>query len=153
MTSQKKRDLLSITPSAHRFCSLLQGYTALRFSLWVKLSPPLLLTMASPSRTRKPSAQIESIIINNTLDEMDQWIPQTIVKGSWVLLQARRQKCRSKNEFFSSWKGRVKDFRLAENKKAVKEVLIQHVFMHKEVQLIEWPEHLPLYRPNCKFLS
>ena len=107
--------------------------------------------MASPSRPRKPSAQIESIIINNTLDEMDQWIPQTIVKGSWVLLQSRRRKRRSKNEFLNSWKGRVKDFKLAENKKSVKEVLIQHVYMHREIQVHEWPEHLPLHRSNCKF--
>ena len=113
--------------------------------------------MASSSRSRKPSAQVESIIINNTLDENNQWIPQTIVKGSWVLLQARQGKRRSKNEFLSSWKGRVKDFRLAENKKTVKEVLIQHVYMHKELCLDEcqsiylyidqtvMPEHLPLH--------
>ena len=101
--------------------------------------------MASPSRSKKPPASIESITINNTLDEQNQWIPLTIVRGSWVLLQARIMKRRSKNEFLSSWKGRVKDFRLAKNKKTVKKVLVQHVYMHRELLLVEWPEHLPLY--------
>ena len=103
-------------------------------------------------RSRKPKAYIESATIYNTMDESNQWIPLTIVKGSWVLLQARRRKRRHTNEFLTSWKGRVKDFKLAENRKTVKEVLIQHVYMHKELRLEERPMNLPLHRPNCKLL-
>ena len=103
-------------------------------------------------RSRKPTAYIESATIYNTMDESNQWIPLTIVKGSWVLLQARRRKRRHTNGFLTSWKGRVKDFKLVENRKTVKEVLIQHVYMHKELRLEERPMNLPLHKPNCKLL-
>ena len=104
-------------------------------------------------RSRKPSAYVESITTYNTMDDMNQWIPLTIVRGSWVLMQAQRKKRRSSNEFLNSWKGRVKDFKLANNQKIVKEVLIQHVYMHQELRLDERPQNLPLHRPNCKFFS
>ena len=104
-------------------------------------------------RSRKPSAYVESATIYNTMDERNQYIPLTIVKGSWVLLQARRRKRRSTNEFLNCWKGRVKEFKLAENKKIVKKVLIQHVYMHRELKLEKRPINLALHRPNCKFLT
>ena len=109
--------------------------------------------MATQDRPRRPPALIESITIANILDEENQWMPLTIVKGSWILLQSTKRKRRSSNEFLASWKGRVKDFKLKENNKVVKEVLVQHVYMHKELTLTEWPQNLPIHRPNCKFLQ
>ena len=104
-------------------------------------------------RSQKPSAYVKSITIYNTMDERNQWIPLTIVGGSWVLMQARRRKRRSTNKFLNSWKGRVKNFKLGENRKTVKEVLIQHVYMHRELKLEERPQNLALHRPNCELLN
>lgn len=106
--------------------------------------------MAILERSRRPSSQIEAIIVANTLDEQSQWIPLTISKGSWVLLQTRKRKKTSFNEFLDHWKARVKDFSLMGTQKTIKEVLVQHVYMHKELSLSERPEGLPLHRPNCK---
>lgn len=108
--------------------------------------------MVTFDRLGRPLASIEIITIANALDEQHQWIPLTIIKGSWILLQSRKRKRRSSNEFLASWKGRVKDFRLKENKKTIKEVLVQHVYIHRELTLFEWPQELPIHRPNCKFL-
>ena len=73
-------------------------------------------------RSQKPSAYVELVTTYNTMDDMNQWIPLTIVRGSWVLMQAWRKKRRSSNEFLNSWKGRVKDFKLADNQKNVKKL-------------------------------
>ena len=56
----------------------------------------------------------------NTLDENNNWIPLTITKGSWILLQSRKQKSISSNEFVLGWKARVLNFSLWENKRSVK---------------------------------
>lgn len=108
------------------------------------------LILNVPERTRRPSSQIEAITLSNTLDEENQWIPLTIVKGSWILLQNRKRKRTISNEFLYHWKARVIAFRLKDNRQTVKEVLVQHVFMHKELNLTNRPVDLPRYRPNCK---
>ena len=78
-------------------------------------------------------------------------------KGAWVLMQPKRSKKRSKKQqstsaFLTSWKGRVKGFRVKEGRRYVKEILVQHVYMHRELQLREYPAYLPHHRPNCKHM-
>lgn len=106
--------------------------------------------MNSLQRPRRPSAEMESITVSNTLDEDNKWTPLTITKGSWILLQTRKRKPQHSNEFLDHWKARVKDFSLQGTQKTIREVLVQHVYMHKELSLPTWPEGIPMRRPNCK---
>lgn len=109
--------------------------------------------MHSTQRPRRPSSQIDSITVTNVLDEDNKWTPLTITKGSWILLQTRKRKAKHANEFLDQWKARVKDFSLSGTQKTIREVLVQHVYMHKELSLCTWPEGLPKRRPNCKLVS
>ena len=113
--------------------------------------------MEISTRYKRPSASIESIATYNTFDKENCWIPTNVERGSWIIMQhARRKTQTTKNQFISCWKSRVKDFRLGTNKKAIKEVLVQHVYMHKELHIDPTSFDLPLYRPKCKssnFLS
>ena len=101
-------------------------------------------------RSRKPPSSIESMLIHNRVDEMERWIPLVIRKGSWITMQQnkRRKTNPSISHFINAWKGKVKQFKLENGKKMV---LVQHVFMHREIQL-QSGTSLPRHRPNCKFL-
>ena len=79
------------------------------------------------------------------------WTEIHITKGSWVLMQPprRRKHNTSKNLFRSAWKGRVKDFKIEVGKTTIKEVLIQHVYMHNEL-VLDSESSLPTHIPNCK---
>ena len=72
----------------------------------------------------------------NTLDEENKWTPVTITKGSWILLHTRKRKTQHPNEFLDNWKARVKDFRLLGSQKTIREVLVQHVYMHNYHSLL-----------------
>ena len=112
-----------------------------------------LTTMSSSSssqRPRRPPSSIEAITVSNTLDEDNNWTKLTISKGSWILLQTRKRKILFPNVFLDHWKARVKDFWLQGTQKTIREVLVQHVYMHKELSFGTWPEGLPQRRPNCK---
>ena len=108
--------------------------------------------MSSSNGPQRPSSSIEAITISNTLDEDNKWTTLTLKKGSWILLQTQKRKRASPNEFLDNWKARVKDFRLLGTQKVVREVLVQHVYMHKELSFATWPEELPLCRPNCEYI-
>ncbi len=109
--------------------------------------------MEAPSRSRRPSSFIDSIVTFNSYNDQNQWNPLSISKGSWIIMQQskRRKKSTTNNQFLSCWKGRVKDFRATSSGKVVKEILVQHVFMHKELHLQQGVYNLHLHRPNCKF--
>lgn len=102
------------------------------------------------SRSRRPSSSIESMCIYNRVDGDERWIPIIIKIGSWITMlpNKRRKFNEQSNHFISAWKGKVKDFKVDKGKKMV---LIQHVYMHKELQLL--PNiALPRHRANCKSL-
>ena len=46
----------------------------------------------------------------------------------------------------------MKDFKIEVGKTTVKEVLIQHVYMHNEL-VLDTKRGLPTHRPNCKSLN
>lgn len=54
----------------------------------------------------------------------------------------KRRKKQSTNRFLASWKGRVKDFKVKEGTKCIKEILIQHFYMHQELVLQDYPSYL-----------
>lgn len=102
------------------------------------------------SRPRRPRTSVFSILIPNSINKDNMWTEIHITKGSWVLMQPRRRKHNTnKNIFRSAWKGRVKDFKIEVGKTTVKEVLIQHVYMHNEL-VLDTESGLPTHRPNCK---
>ena len=80
-----------------------------------------------------------------------------VEKGAWVLMQPKSIKKKSKNQqststFMASWKGRVKDFRVKEGRRCIKEILVQHVYMHRDLVLWKSPASLPHHTPNCKHM-
>ena len=63
----------------------------------------------------------------------------------------RRKQTTSKNLFRAAWKGRVKDFKIQVGKTTIKEVLVQHVYMHNELVVDSvGAMGLPTHRTNCK---
>jgi len=87
-------------------------------------------------RLRRPRSEIHTVIISNTVNARNHWIQLQLARGSWVLLQPRgRKHSSSKNIFLKAWKARIKDFKIETGKKIIKEVLVQHVYMHKEIVL------------------
>lgn len=100
-------------------------------------------------RSRRPSSSIDSMCIYNRVDEEERWIPIIIKIGSWITLQQnkRRKLNVQSSHFITAWKGKVKEFKIEKGKKII---LVQHVFMHKELQ-IQPNTALPRHRPNCKF--
>ena len=99
----------------------------------------------------RPSTTIFSIVIPISLDG-HTWTEVLISKGSWVLMQPRRGKrTHNGNAFKWAWKGRVLEFRVPRGKTTVKEVLVQHVYMHNQLVIVAGNETgLPTNRPNCK---
>ena len=86
-----------------------------------------------------------------TLDG-NTWTEVLISKGSWVLMQPRRGKRQHDGSIYKwAWKGRVLEFRIPQGKTTVKEVLVQHVYMHHQLVMAPGYETgLPTHRPNCK---
>ena len=99
--------------------------------------------------SKRPSSSIESMCIYNRVDAEERCIPTVIKIGSWITMQPskRRKINEQSSHFISTWKGKVKEFQFEKGKKMV---LIQHVFMHKEI-FIKSITTLPQHRPNCKF--
>ena len=115
------------------------------------------IDVRSISLPRRPIKQISSIEVSNIVTANASWKMFEVGKGAWVLMQPKRSKKRSKKQqstsaFLTSWKGRVKGFRVKEGRRCVKEILVQHVYMHRELQLREYPAYLPHHKPNCKHM-
>ena len=112
--------------------------------------------MASESGRKRARSSISSVVLYNTKDENEDWIPQVYRKYSWVTMQPGsrgqyRVKGKASEDLTKHWKGRILDFKMALGGKTVKEVLIQHVFMQKEINM--GPDvGLPRYRPHCKYM-
>lgn len=104
------------------------------------------------SLPRRPSTSVFSILVPITLDG-NTWTEVLISKGSWVLMQPRRGKRKHGGSVYKwAWKGRVVEFRIPQGKTTVKEVLVQHVYMHHQVVMAPgYDTGLPPHRPNCKF--
>lgn len=83
---------------------------------------------------RRPSNSVHSILLPTFDDSTNEWKSLQISKGTWVLLQPRRRKStKSNNPFRAAWKARILDFKHANGRKIINEVLVQHVFSHKDV--------------------
>lgn len=109
------------------------------------------MNVSIDSSRRRPSSSISCIETSNRITEAGTWERLVISRGDWVLMQPnRRRKRKYSNIFLESWKGRVKAFRVAEGKKIIKEVLVQHVYMHRELVVEQYPPYLQKNRPNCK---
>ena len=99
--------------------------------------------------SKRPSSSIESMCVYNRVDVEERWIPTFIKIESWIIMRpSKRKKINEKlSHFITVWKGKVKKFKIEKGKKMV---LIQHVFMHKEI-FIQPNLTLPWHRPNCKY--
>lgn len=112
--------------------------------------------MATESGLKRARSSISSVVLYNIKDENEEWIPQVYRKYSWVTMQPGnrgqyRVKGKASEDLAKHWKGRILDFKMAPGGKTVKEVLIQHVFMQKEINVGPL-EGLPRHRPHCKCL-
>ena len=82
--------------------------------------------------SKRPSLSIEIMCVYNKDDAKERWIPTIIKTGSWITMQlSKRRKINEKlSHFITAWKGKVIKFKIEKGKKMV---LIQHVYMHKEI--------------------
>ncbi len=101
---------------------------------------------------RRPSTSVFSVLVPITTDE-NTWTEVLISKGTWVLMQPRGGKRKRDGSVYKwAWKGRAVDFRIPQGKTTVKEVLVQHVYMHHQIVMAPgYGTGLPTHRPNCKF--
>eukprot|EP00250_Pteridium_aquilinum_P015858 c22805_g1_i2 orf=314-724(-) len=89
---------------------------------------------------RNTRGSIHSIDIFNEMDEQGHWIACTYSLWDWVLLRPSsrghfRVKKKDIGNVKNQRKGRIKAFRYSYPPSSRMEVLIQHVYMHKELAL------------------
>ena len=67
----------------------------------------------------------------------------------WILMQQSKEITIHKGVwiygFLIGWKGIVRDFTFGVKQKAIKEVLMQHVYMHKDLHIDPESSSLPLH--------
>ena len=99
--------------------------------------------------SKRPSLSTESMCVYNRVDAEERWISTIIKIGSWITMKSskRRKINEQLSHFITTWKGKVKKLKIEKRKKMV---LIQLVFMHKEI-FIQPNLNLPQHRPNCKY--
>ena len=95
-------------------------------------------------------------MLYNIKDKNKEWIPQVYMRYSWVTMQPGsrgqyRVKGKASKDLAKHWKGRILDFKMALGGKTIKEVLIQHVFIQKEINVGPL-EGLPRHIPHCNVL-
>ena len=102
---------------------------------------------------RRPSTSVFSILVPIITTDENTWTEILISKGTWVLMQPRGGKRKRDGCVYKwAWKGRVVEFRIPQGKTTVKEVLVQHVYMHHQILMAPGYETgLPTHRPNCEF--
>lgn len=104
---------------------------------------------------RKTRGSIHSIEVFNEMDEQGHWIACTYSLWDWVLLRPSskghfRVKKKDTGNVKNQWKGRIKAFRYSSPPSSRMEVLIQHVYMHKELALSR--NQVLGHKPNSKCL-
>lgn len=106
---------------------------------------------------RRPRSLICSAIFYNEREDDGTWIAREYHKASWVLMHpsargAFRQKKKAKYTYRSYWKGRIIDFKVSPGGQTISEVLIQHVYMHSELNVEAVNPH-DFRKCNCKYLN
>ena len=116
---------------------------------------PLYLS-CSDMGTRRSSRKLETIIVENTKDEMGNWIMLRVSSGSWVTLQPSRNRIWAKkrrlDNLKSHWKGVVSDFKQSQQGEKVEKVLIAHVYERKDIlkEYVSKQANFPQIGVNCK---
>ena len=116
---------------------------------------PLYLS-CSDMGTRRYFGKLETIIVENTKDEMGNWIMLRFSIGSWVTLQPSRNRIWAKkrrlDNLKSHWKGVVRDFKRSQQGEKVDKVLIAHVYERKDIlkEFVAKQENFPQIGVNCK---
>ncbi len=105
---------------------------------------------------RKPKSSILSVEVFSELDKHGCWVAHTYSIWDWVLLRPScrghyRVKKKDIQNVSKQWKGRIKAFRLLAPHSSKMEVLIQHVYMHKELALSK--NQTLGHKPNSKLFS
>lgn len=103
---------------------------------------------------RKPSANLMSVEVFR--EENGHWVSQTYSRWDWVLLRPSsrghyRVKKKDIGNINKQWKGRIMAFRPLAPHSSKVEMLIQHVYMHKELALSK--NQALGHKPNSKYLS
>ena len=108
-----------------------------------------------PAR-RKTRGSIHLIEVFNEVDEQGHSTACTYNLWDWVLLRPSSRghfwvKKKDARNVKNQWKGRIKAFRYLPSSSSCMEVLIQHVYMHKELALSK--NQMLGHMPNNKLLS
>ena len=91
----------------------------------------------SEKGTHRSSGKMETIIDENSKDEMGKWIKLWVSIGSWVTLQPSRnriwEKKRRLDDLKCHWKGVVRAFKRSQQGEKVEKVIIAHVYYRKDI--------------------
>ena len=118
-----------------------------------------LYPFCSEMGTRRSSGKLETIVVENAKDEMDNWITLRVSIGSWVTLQPSRNRIWAKkrrlDNLQSHWKGVVRAFKRSQQGEKVEKVLIAHVYERKDIlkESVAKQDNFPQIGRNCKNLS
>lgn len=146
-----------------------------RVNLWLKLSwdkvknrnafAPIMpsslilrdsnVTLQAMATRRRPRSLMNSAIFYNEKKDDGTWISREYHKASWVLMHpstrgAFRQKKNAKYTYRSYWKGRIIDFKVSPGGQTISEVLVQHVYMHSELN-VDAVNPCDFRKCNCKY--
>lgn len=105
--------------------------------------------------SRRPRSTIDSVVLFNEKDDEGSWVPRKYTRNAWVLMHPSskgtfRKSKKTKFSFRSYWKAKIIDFKTSAGGKSISEILVQHVYMHSEinVQGINSQDHK---KCNCEY--
>ena len=109
----------------------------------------------------KPRSSLQSVLLYNSTDNDRSWIPTKVEINSWVTFSAGRNGGHAKDSkkhggsssMDGSYKAKVVKFKLSERSDTVSEVLVQHAYMWRQLDL---NPAVPMEIPavcNCRYLN
>ena len=109
----------------------------------------------------RPRSSLQSVLLYNSTDSDGSWIPTKVEINSWVTLLVGRNGRHAKDSkkhggsssMDGSYKAKVVKFRLSDRSDTVSEVLVQHAYMWRQLDLNPTvPMEVPI-ACNCRYLN
>jgi len=109
----------------------------------------------------RPRSSLQSVLLYNSIDSDGSWIPTKVEINSWVTLVAGRnsghtkdsKKYSSSSSMDGSYKAKVVNFKLSDKSNTVSEVLVQHAYMWRQLDLNLAVLMEILVACSCKYLN
>lgn len=116
--------------------------------------------LKTKTEEQRPTSELRSVVVYNTKDDNETWIPLSLSVGSWVTIEPLiRQKRRVKLQCFGDinyhWKGIIRAFKMSKDGQKVEKVRVAHVYDHTAImkEEISKQPNFPKIECNCLCVS